>query len=554
MPAAKPMQVFCCFLWTAASSFIKLSTALISMPSLKFSILPVKTYPSDLARDEAFLRIDYWDDWGKYRTQYDLCIVDSTGDRHEIGEVKIGQRGLRPHSSGVTIPQGSRTPALEASFEQLDDRFFSLGQSDDYYENLKKLGDALRERILTALRDIAFSQEIWSVVKTEDVTTESLLRSVTATAVEGQLRRIASGGAKLTRYSFSFTPIKRRGEDGLPPTLHFNVDPNWKPSTNVHVLIGRNGVGKTSLLASMTETLVNQGAARRSSETFQWNNTLDNTTGFSNLVTVSFSAFDDTELLPEGRPQRGGLKYSYIGLRRKSKNSTIIRPKSVRVLSTEFISSLTACQIEPARRRWIKAIQFLETDPVFHTANAVEMIEANLNSEEGKTQTYKTFKRFSSGHKIVLLTLTRLVETVEEKTLILIDEPEAHLHPPLLAAFIRALSDLLVDRNGVAIIATHSPVILQEVPRICVWIIQRILGESKVDRPSIETFGENVGILSREVFQLELSQSGFQNILSEAAQEYDTYELAVDAFQNQLGAEAKAVLRALYAAKDNSQF
>jgi predicted ATP-dependent endonuclease of OLD family len=51
----------------------------------------------------------------------------------------------------------------------------------------------------------------------------------------------------------------------------------------------------------------------------------------------------------------------------------------------------------------------------------------------------------------VLLTITRLVETVEERTLVLLDEPEAHLHPPLLSAFVRSLSDLLINRNGVAI-------------------------------------------------------------------------------------------------------
>ncbi len=42
-------------------------------------------------------------------------------------------------------------------------------------------------------------------------------------------------------------------------------------------------------------------------------------------------------------------------------------------------------------------------------------------------------KRMSSGHAIVLLTVTKLVARVEEKTLVLIDEPESHLHPPLLS-------------------------------------------------------------------------------------------------------------------------
>jgi predicted ATP-dependent endonuclease of OLD family len=98
----------------------------------------------------------------------------------------------------------------------------------------------------------------------------------------------------------------------------------------------------------------------------------------------------------------------------------------------------------------------------------------------------------------------------------LLDEPEAHLHPPLLSAFIRALSDLLVNRNGVAIIATHSPVVLQEVPKICVWKIWRNGREVVVERPEIETFAENVGILTRKVFGLEVANSGFHKLLSES--------------------------------------
>jgi predicted ATP-dependent endonuclease of OLD family len=88
---------------------------------------------------------------------------------------------------------------------------------------------------------------------------------------------------------------------------------------------------------------------------------------------------------------------------------------------------------------------------------------------------------------------------VEERTLVLMDEPEAHLHPPLLAALIRAVSDLLINRNGVAVVATHSPVVLQEVPRSCVWKLRRHGGGAVVERPEIETFAENIGRLTHEV-------------------------------------------------------
>lgn len=45
-----------------------------------------------------------------------------------------------------------------------------------------------------------------------------------------------------------------------------------------------------------------------------------------------------------------------------------------------------------------------------------------------------------------------------------------------LSLFIRALSNLLIYRNGVVIIATLSPVIVQEVPRKCGVAYEKIRG------------------------------------------------------------------------------
>jgi predicted ATP-dependent endonuclease of OLD family len=166
-----------------------------------------------------------------------------------------------------------------------------------------------------------------------------------------------------------------------------------------------------------------------------------------------------------------------------------------------------------------------------------------------KRQSHKLFEKLSSGHKIVLMTITRLVETVEEKTLVLLDEPEAHLHPPLLAALIRALSDLLTNRNGVAVIATHSPVVLQEVPRSCVWKIRRSGTKMVAERPDVETFGENVGILTREVFGLEVTASGFHKMLREAVDESPDFDQILQRFGGELGGEARAIVRALLGAR-----
>ncbi len=161
------------------------------------------------------------------------------------------------------------------------------------------------------------------------------------------------------------------------------------------------------------------------------------------------------------------------------------------------------------------------------------------------------FSNLSSGHAIVLLTITRLVERVEEKTLVLLDEPESHLHPPLLSAFVRALSELLLDRNGVAIIATHSPVVIQEIPSSCVWKVNRSQLVAAAHRPNVETFGENVGVLTREIFGLEVTSSGFHTLLAAAVKQGKDFEQIRSEFNGQLGYEAQAILRALLAVRDS---
>ncbi|MEV6929696.1 AAA family ATPase [Dactylosporangium sp. NPDC051485] len=161
------------------------------------------------------------------------------------------------------------------------------------------------------------------------------------------------------------------------------------------------------------------------------------------------------------------------------------------------------------------------------------------------------FGGLSSGHAIVLLTITSLVEQVHERTLVVLDEPEAHLHPPLLAAFVRALSDLLLDRNGVAVVATHSPVVLQEVPASCVWLIRRNGQFVTPERPTLETFGENVGTLTHEVFSLEVTDSGYHRMIRAAVREGMSYEAVLAHFGQRLGTEARAIALTLVAIRDS---
>ena len=207
--------------------------------------------------------------------------------------------------------------------------------------------------------------------------------------------------------------------------------------------------------------------------------------------------------------------------------------------------SAKVCLVGARRSRLQRALRLLESDPNFADAGLADLVHSAEKDREALDELPGIFKQLSSGHKIVLLTVTKLVETVEEKSLVLLDEPEAHLHPPLLSAFVRALSDLLTSRNGMAIIDTHSPVVLQEVPSNCVYRLQRSGNSLAADSPQIETFGENVGTLTDEIFGLEVTATGFHKMLADAATQALTYEEALAQFDGQLGAEGRAILRAM---------
>jgi predicted ATPase len=473
-----------------------------------------------------YLKDDNWDDFG-FKTLFVLGVVSADGVLRDIGRVKITKRGLE--SGRVTIPD---------DFDGLDEAFCSLGQDQNYYEQLAMLPAGQGSEILYALRDCAADPIVWERFQEERSVQVSLLRSVSSSLVERTFRDIVRGQAPSTPYEFVFqvAPLS----DSQPRLdIDVRVHPHATPPTNVHVLIGRNGVGKSRMLAGISAALTGaDGSAAFGMEgSIAFHGETAEAGRFANLVTVAFSAFDRFAPL-NAAWIKGDIRYAYIGLKQEAdENSPRSVFKTPDELADEFGRALQACLEGSRQHRWNKTLEILSTDPGFAE------LEVSGTDALSSFDT-EAFQRLSSGHKIVLLTAARLVELVDERTLVLLDEPESHLHPPLLSSFIRALSNLLVLRNGVAIVATHSPVVLQEVPRSCVWVLRRSGDLLHAERPATETFGENVGILTHEIFQLEVTESGFHKMLADAAA-IMSYEDILEQFGSQIGAEGRAIARAL---------
>lgn len=500
--------------------------------------------PKDL-RYHALLVRDAWNDFG-FVTMFHLVIYDENGRRHGIGEVKVGEFGMQ---SGIepSSKRPGRTVRVPESFEDLGPRHFSLGQDDSYYERLRQLGDEVRHPVLSALRDVAFDESIFNRAQHEKVTVESLMRFLKPTAVTEQYRRIAQGGARVSGFQVAYRAPAPAGGGGKAMVLQFGVSPNSRPSTNIHVLIGRNSVGKSFLLNKLTHAVgVYQADPREVGRIIESDRGARSS--FANLVSVTFSAFDEFPLISEDDV---AISYTYVGLRVTSVSSRTPRVKKPSQLMGDFADSVEACLTGERSDRWAKALRTLQySSSGFIEEEWVEDFQATQSAPARRRKAKQLFAGLSSGHKVVLLTMTRLVEHVTERSLVVIDEPESHLHPPLLAAFIRALSDLLTERNGLAVLATHSPVVLQEVPASCVWKLRRFGNHVAAERPTLETFGENVGVLTHEVFGLEVTDSGFHRDLKAAVRQGLSYESVLSRFGGHLGGEAKAIVRSLIAVRD----
>lgn len=501
---------------------------------MRFSLVQWNGNVPSEGRDVAYLRIDRWNDYS-FVTMFQVTLFDSNGGQHDLGSVKIGFKGQ--------IESVSTHSTLKPPFSELPYGYFSVGVDVEYYIILTRdVPEQTRVAFLGGLRDIAHSPDALAYAQGEGVFDVSLMRSTDINTVTGQYRRVLAGDAPLTNYEFRFTLDSAERRAGYQ--LYFNVSSDSKPPTNIHAIIGRNGVGKTTLLNAMTHAIT---APEESSGRFEeqvWSKYQSLGKGyFGGVISVSFSAFDPFNPPEEQADPSKGTCYFYIGLKDYADEGGALL-KSQTDLANELVESLSFCLSEKARAsRWQEAIRNLETDDNFSDMNLLQL--ADLRAVPLEERARKLFKRMSSGHAIVLLTITKLVARVNEKTLVLFDEPESHLHPPLLSALIRSISRLLTSRNAVAVMATHSPVVLQEIPRSCVWKISRIGLAASAFRPEVETFGGNVGVLTREIFGLEVSKSGYNQLLRDESDVAPSYAMALQNFNDQIGMEGRAILRAL---------
>jgi ABC-type uncharacterized transport system ATPase subunit len=200
--------------------------------------------------------------------------------------------------------------------------------------------------------------------------------------------------------------------------------------------------------------------------------------------------------------------------------------KSIDMLAEEFERTLEFALAADRARVFRSVFNILASEPSFSFWNEDSDLE-NLITENPR----QLFASWSTGQKIVAQIAASLVAHTVPRSLVLIDEPEMHLHPSLLAALMHAVRFILRKYEAFAIIATHSPVVAQESLARQVYVIEREKDTTRLRHPDIETFGENVSTLTSELFGLNSEVTDFHKVLDALVKRYKSLEKIEALFQ-----------------------
>lgn len=430
-----------------------------------------------------------WNDFSIV-SEYALFFYHDIQNCTLIGRLKI------IHFEDIKTPN-----VIPANFNQLDNSFCSLGQEYRFYENIKGIfGDSFKN-ILWAIQDTAFFPIIEEKFEQNNNFKQSLIRDDNAERLMREVKYKIYGITSNKLYSFKYKFQPKFAENELE--VDFDFDNSSNIPNRIYAIIGKNGTGKTQLVTTLPLDISKKNDS----------NFTPKTPLFSKVIAVSYSSFDRFEI-PKSTAE---FNYVYCGLKdengkRLEDDELILRFQK----SYEKISEQSRIQI------------FLDTLGAFIDSTLIREF-INYKIEIGEYEiNYGKFVEIinilSSGQSILILIITEIIANIRYDSLLIYDEPETHLHPNAISQLINTIYGLSRIFQSYCIIATHSPIIVQELLSKNVYVVQREGTHASIRKPSKETFGENLSTIIEEIFGNREIPKQFKIILSDLIKKGMTYE------------------------------
>lgn len=455
-----------------------------------------------------------WNDNFSYKTRYNLYYVCDSIQNH-IGEVKIIKRG-----------SDNTSDVLPSSFYSLDSDFCSLGQSDNYYYNFSKFFKEQAYVYLAELCDVALYSRLQKEFEKEPSFISSLIRYNDAERALRLGRYIVYGRDISNAFSFQyeFIPPYNKQKDNLV-VFDFNFTKDIEYYRRAIALIGENGVGKSCLMKKMVKEIVTNN-----NENFRGLNPL-----FSCVMAITYSPFDDYPLSDSLKGKT--IDYEYCGLvdhleeenNRIIKKDLLTKDKQIKI----FVKNVHVIleRKEHLISTWIEnVLKVINQETLEKAINFKESIPNYTLNDNGLEE---MFEKASSGESIFLSVISSILAKIRYDSILFLDEPEQHLHPAGITVLISSIMGILERYNSFAVISTHSPFIIREIPSSNVKILHR-KNERLYSSPiGIESFGEEVSAISNFVFEDLDREKRYEEIIEKLSAMHNyNFEKIIETLQN----------------------
>lgn len=527
------------------------------MKKLRFKIIDVCYQDATfVSADDVdfFLEQDDWNDFS-FHTTYHLHATANLTRKNNVylGPIKILKLGQKEWENRV-LANELKESHQGMVIESLPSNYYSISFSLELYRGLQHyLNDAERKLFVRVMRMIMGEDSpYYKTVKDEPAFQTSFLRfsNMDSDALKRGRMIMCKEGMPI-KWEEQELSIKFTKADE-PIQLDFSgiegaSDIDNVPS-GVFAFIGHNGCGKSTSLYQIAKVLF-----ANPSDRWQYKNILELSPvsiGVNKMLFFSYSAFDnfvlpgltlsDYRLIINGLENNSG-RFIFCGVRdvRKEMENFIkeyianntksedepqerftpidiayndrqeeILLKPLKVLAEEFCIALQVVRQEGKMPLLLNIIEDSEIllYPLYTEINW-------LKDEKEDLAIQTSFLEKSTGIKFFLHSLIHLVAYLEDNSIILFDEPENHLHPPFLSFMMRSFRKIIHEMHSVMLVATHSPIVLQETFSKNVLILQRCGDKIAFKHPRIETYGESFGLINTEVFGLNTDITNYYDVI-----------------------------------------
>lgn len=492
----------------------------------------------NIPQDQDFLALhfDNWDDFTVKTRFPTTCRIKGT--IVELGAIKIL---FKAQSVSWKYLKDLSLKGWNGEFPITDGvNYVSVPEELEFYSLLiSKLSVRKAKRIALALRDASVLQFLEKTPEATELCDTSnfrisLLRDISSQRAYSNIWKIFNDNEiKIDDFS-SFTQLN----NDVDFEISYKFNHQNLPS-NLNVIIGPNGIGKTQTLVQLTKNLISP-----SKEEARLKST-DNLISFGKIIALSYSPFDnfpiDLESFKGRKTSKSLDTYKYFGFRkRKRVKKTIVQDSNEEEkarqkttiefdLDTPKLDASLAIKhmahddirfasvdnwpkkVSTAKRLLKKAIPQLSQIGLLipriekilgddyksndHIVGNKAELYLRINQSTLKTVTKIPNYRFrrskiflfdeedktielSSGQRIFTYIVLSLLGDIDLNSLILIDEPELFLHPSLEIELIGLINSLLKTFNSKAILSTHSLVAVRETPSRAVHVLRYVTDTS----------------------------------------------------------------------------